>query len=111
MQKMEALLALLLLAALTWYWLDGARAREIGIAAARQACQAEELQFLDDTVAQNGLRWVRNQQGRLILQRSFAFEYSCNGNDRHPGLVALQGHQVVLLQTGNHAQMETRTLH
>ncbi|NSL56583.1 DUF3301 domain-containing protein [Uliginosibacterium aquaticum] len=94
----ESLIALLALCALGWYWQDSAHAREFGVAAARAACARENLQFLDDSVAQRGLRWVRNAAGRLTLQRSYAFEYSVTGDDRQPGLVVLQDREVVLLQ-------------
>lgn len=105
----ESLLILLALGALAWYWLDGARAREIGVIAARQACQKEGLQFLDDSVVQNGLRGVRNELGQLVLQRSFAFEYSRSGDDRLPGLVMLQADQVVLLQLGESGGARSET--
>ncbi|MBS1210875.1 MAG: hypothetical protein H6R19_3273 [Proteobacteria bacterium] len=95
----ETLFALILLILVTWYWLAGLKAREIGIAAAREACRRENLQFLDDTVAQNGIRIVRAEDGSLQLQRSFAFEYSLSGDDRRPGSVTLLGHHVVMLCT------------
>lgn len=96
----ESLLACGLLALIAWYWLDSARAREIGVAAAHAACQQEGLQFLDDTVAQNGLRLMRNEAGRLCLQRSFAFEYSISGDERLPGSITLLGQQVTMLYIG-----------
>ncbi|WP_371929836.1 DUF3301 domain-containing protein [Uliginosibacterium sp. 31-16] len=96
---MESLLALILLALLAWYWQDGLKAREVGVAAAREACAAEGLQFLDDTVAQSGLRLLRGEDGRMRLQRSFAFEYSFSGDDRQPGYVTLLGHEVTMLHT------------
>lgn len=96
----ESLLALTLLGLIAWYWLDSLKAREIGIAAARQACSAEGLQFLDDTVAQSGIRVLRGEDGRLHLQRSFAFEYSLSGDDRQPGSVTLLAHTVTMLFTG-----------
>ena len=96
----ESLFALILLGLIAWYWQDGLKAREIGIAAARQACAAEGLQFLDDTVAQSGIRVLRGDDGRLHLQRSFAFEYSLSGDDRQPGSVTLLAHTVTMLFTG-----------
>ncbi|MDQ7989155.1 MAG: DUF3301 domain-containing protein [Candidatus Dactylopiibacterium sp.] len=94
-----SLIALLLLGAIAWYWADSLRAREHAVAAARTACRREDLQFLDDTVAQRGLRCVRNAAGRVVLQRSFSFEFSVSGDDRHAGLVILQGSELVLLRT------------
>ena len=88
---------LLLLGLFALYWQDELKAREIAISAARSTCRNEGLQLLDDTVAQNGLRLIRHDQGRLCLQRSFAFEYSRSGDDRYPGYITLRGHEVVLL--------------
>jgi len=93
----ESLFAVILLVLFVWYCLEGLKAREIGIAAAREACLRENLQFLDDTVAQNGIRILRDETGRLRLQRSFAFEYSLSGDDRQPGSVTLLGHKVIML--------------
>lgn len=95
----ESLFLLLALGALGWFWQDGASAREVAIAAASMACQREYLQFLDDTVAQRGLRLIRNERGHLTVQRSFSFEFSQTGDDRHPGLVIIQGREIILLQT------------
>ncbi len=97
---LESLILLLFIAAIGWFWQDSASAREVAIAAAATACQRESLQFLDDTVAQRGLRLVRHDNGRLVLQRSFSFEFSTTGDDRQPGLVVILGRDIILLQTG-----------
>lgn len=91
------LLSLLLLGGLAWFWLDGLKAREIGIAAARAACEEEGLQFLDETVAGRSLQLARDDDGRLRLRRLFAFEYSDDGDNRRPGSVTMLGHSVELL--------------
>ncbi|MEN3112368.1 DUF3301 domain-containing protein [Uliginosibacterium paludis] len=97
---LESLILLAFIAAIGWFWQDSASAREVAVAAARTACQRESLQFLDDTVAQRGLRLMRTERGHLALQRSFGFEYSETGDDRQPGLVVILGREIVLLQTG-----------
>ena len=102
------LIPLLLLGMFAWYWLDSLKAREIAVAAAAAACAQEGVQFLDDTVAQDGLRLVRGADGRLRLQRSFAFEYSRSGDDRHPGYVTLLGHEVILLDIVPRTEPEER---
>jgi hypothetical protein len=92
--------SLLVLALLGWLWLDGLKARDAAIAAARRACQADGLQLLDDTVANAGLRPARDEDGRLLLQRIYAFEYSDTGDNRRRGSVTLLGHRVVLINLG-----------
>ncbi len=88
---------LILLAAGSWLWLDGLKAREIGIAAARQSCLEEGFQLLDDTVAGSLMRLARDDEGRLRLRRVFSFEYSDTGDNRRIGSVTLLGHQVEML--------------
>lgn len=93
-------LALALLLAGTWFWLDTLKAREAGVQAARAACEAERLQFLDETVAGCSLRLARDAEGRLRLRRVYAFEYSDTGDDRLAGSVTLLGQAVELLSLG-----------
>jgi hypothetical protein len=94
-----------------WLWLDSLRARDCGIAAARSACHAEDLQLLDDTVSIASLRPARNDDGRLLLRRVYNFEYSDTGDNRRNGSVVLLGHQVVLLNVGLRAVPAERKLH
>lgn len=105
------LLGLIVLAGGAWLWLDGLRARDGGIAAARAACHAEGLQLLDDTVSLSGLRLARDEGGRLMLRRVYDFEYSDTGDNRRNGSVVLLGHRVVLLNVGLRLVPSERTLH
>lgn len=98
------------LALVGWFWLDSIRIREIGMQAARAACQREGVQLLDDTVATRSLRFARDEHGRLCLQRVYEFEYSRSGNDRVRGSVMLQGREVVLLDVSRSA-VPTFTVH
>ncbi|TAH41290.1 MAG: DUF3301 domain-containing protein [Betaproteobacteria bacterium] len=98
--SLPELLALLALGLLVWFWFDSLKAREAGVAAARAACRREGLQFLDESVVGRGLRPVRDEHGRLVLQRAFDFDYSRSGYDRFRGAVVLQGRDVVLLDVG-----------
>lgn len=99
--------AFIALCALGWFWLDGIKVREIGIEAARRACEREGVQLLDDTVAFRSLRPARNDAGRMSLRRVYEFEYSGSGDDRQRGSVVLLGREVVLLDVG----ARPRTLH
>lgn len=93
-------LSLLALCLIAWFWLDSVRLREIGIAAARRACEREAVQLLDDTVAFRSLRPVRNEHGHITLRRVYEFEYSGSGDDRQRGSVVLVGREVVLIDVG-----------
>ena len=57
--------ALSLLGLLAWFWFDSLKARETGIAAARNACEREGVQLLDETVAGRSLRLARDEDGRM----------------------------------------------
>jgi hypothetical protein len=105
------LLSLLALAAIAWLWLDSLKAREVAIRAARAACAAEGLLLLDDTVAIANLKPVRDDDGRVRLQRAYNFEYSDTGNNRLQGNVVLLGHRVTMLNVGMRPPAEVRTLH
>lgn len=102
---------LVALAALAWLWFDSLKARDIGIHAVRTACKVEGLQLLDETVAIASLKPVRDDDGQLVLQRVYAFEYSDTGDNRRNGSVVLRGHAVTLLNVGLHAVASDVTLH
>jgi hypothetical protein len=91
------LLAIALLAGGVWLWLDSLGAREIGVRAVQAACAEEGLQFLDDTVSIRSLRPARDDEGRLRLRRTYAFEYSDTGDNRRSGSVTLLGDTVEFL--------------
>jgi hypothetical protein len=67
------------------------RAEDVG----RDACRAAGVQWLDETVHASGLRLARGDDGRLGFQRSFRFEYSQDGSDRHVGRLVLRGQRLV----------------
>lgn len=88
---MTQLFPLLLVTACAWYWWHASRAREVAIAAARRACQQCDVQFLDQTVAVQGLRCRRDAQGHWHVWRKFSFEFSVDGANRGQGFVIIQG--------------------
>lgn len=99
MPTME-ILGLFALVLLGWYWHDSVRARDAGKAASRSACARNDYQFLDDTVVLHSIRPVRDDYGRLLLRRIYAFEYSDNGDNRRRGNVTLFGDEVVNVYVG-----------
>lgn len=100
--NLSELLFLVLTAAAVWFWLDSLKTREIGVRAARHACDGEGLQFLDESVVGHSLRLARDDAGRLRLRRIYSFEYSDTGNDRHSGSVTMLGHDVEFLHVRPH---------
>ena len=108
MLELSGLIVLLLLA---WLWFDSLQAREAAVIAARAACEAEGLLFLDDTVGIASLKPVRDGEGRLKLQRAYDFEFSDTGNNRIHGSVVMLGKRVMLLNVGSRVAPEVRMLH
>ena len=96
MGDMPTLLVLMICAAIGVAWWSAARgaaerAGELG----REACDAAGVQWLDQTVHASGLRLRRGEDGRLGVERSFRFEYSDDGRDRHVGRLVLRGGRLV----------------
>jgi hypothetical protein len=94
------ILSVILLGAVAWFWLDSLTVREAAVHAARTACEAEGVMFLDDTVSISAVKPVRDRDGHLKLQRAYDFEYSDTGNNRRKGSVVLLGRRVVLFNVG-----------
>jgi hypothetical protein len=102
---------LLLVVAFGWFWLNSIKARDAAMIACRRACDAEGLQFLDDTVSTARVRLERDDDGALRLRRVYSFEYSDSGDNRRPGSVVLLGDRVIMLNVGLRAVPDDRTLH
>lgn len=105
------ILALAVLGGLAWLWFDSIHVREIGVRAAKSACAADGLQLLDDTVSIASLRLARDQEGRLLLRRAYAFDYSDTGDNRRSGSVVLLGSQVIIVNVGLRLAAPAPTLH
>lgn len=78
------LILLLVFIAAAGIWLDTMRQHDHALYAARQLCERHDVQLLDHSVGLSALR-LRRHEGRLTLERHYAFEVSINGSDRQPG--------------------------
>ncbi len=90
--------SLVVLAVGVYFWIDSLRARERAVAAGRAACDRYGVQLLDDTVAIAQLRFARDDEGRLKLRRTYAFEFSDTGNNRRQGAIVMLGGMLAELQ-------------
>lgn len=111
MFPLTEILLLALFAALAWLWWDSMQAREAAVTAARNACAAENLLFLDDTVSIASIKPARNAHGRLLLQRAYEFEFSDTGDNRIKGSVIMLGRRVLLLNINPPTLATVTTLH
>jgi len=94
------LLFLLPLGGFLFWWMDSLKAREIAVQVGKQACRERGLQFLDDTVALVRTSLRRNEEGTLIFQRIYRFEFSDTGDNRRDGDITLLGKRVEWLRVG-----------
>ena len=94
---------LFFLAALVWLWFDSMRARERALLLGKRACERDDLMFLDETVECVGLAFARNADGRLVLRRTYSFEFSDTGNNRRKGSVVMLGGEVESFYTEPYA--------
>jgi len=101
------LIVLLVLVMCGWMLWASLKAREAAVDASRAACQAEGYLFLDDTVAIDSVRAVRDDEGRLAIRRVYGFEYSDTGDNRRRGSVTLMGSQVIALHLAPRPAPET----
>ena len=93
---MPTLLLLMIGAAVALAWWSAARdAAELAGDLGREACAAAGVQWLDQTVHASGLRLRRGEDGKLGFERTFRFEYSQDGQDRHIGRLVLRGRRLV----------------
>jgi len=93
---MPTLLILMIVGAIGFAFWDRSRAAadratELG----RNACRAADVQWLDQSVHATGLRLCRLPSGWLGFERSFRFDYSYDGVERHSGRMVLRGRQLV----------------
>ncbi|HEY4658104.1 MAG TPA: DUF3301 domain-containing protein [Gemmatimonadaceae bacterium] len=95
---MPEFVSALLIVALGWLWYDSMRARERALTAGRQACDRDGLQFLDETVQIVKLWPARDAAGRLVLRRTYRFEFSDDGVRRRGGSVVILGAELESLQ-------------
>jgi hypothetical protein len=89
---MPGLLILLIAGSLGWaFWSAARAAAERAGEVGRNACNAAGVQWLDETVHASSIRLRRGDDGRLGFERTFRFEYSRDGHDRHVGRLVLRG--------------------
>ena len=93
---MPSLILLMIAGAAVAAWWNASRAAaERAEALGRDACAAADVQWLDQSVHAAGLRLYRREDGWLGLERSFRFDYSYDGFDRHHGRMVLRGDRLV----------------
>lgn len=93
---MPSLILLMIAGAAAFAWWNAARAAaERAESLGRDACARADVQWLDQSVQAAGVRMYRRDDGWLGIERSFRFDYSHDGLDRHSGRLVLRGDRLV----------------
>lgn len=93
---MPSLILLMIAGAFAYaFWNSSRAAAERAGVLGRNACRAANVQWLDQSVHATGLRVCRKENGWLGWERTFKFEYSHDGVDRHSGRMVLRGDQLI----------------
>jgi len=96
MPDFPTMIFVMLAAFAAFLWWSGARAAaERAGQLGRDACERAGVQWLDQAVHAHSMRLRRGDDGRLRVERSFRFEYSEDGVQRHIGHLVLRGEQLV----------------
>jgi hypothetical protein len=90
--------AIVVIVAGMFLWLDSLRVRERAVSAGKSACERYNLQLLDDTVSFTRLRLARDGEGQVRLARTYTFEFSDTGNNRRHGAIMMLGTELEDLQ-------------
>jgi hypothetical protein len=77
-----------------WFWYDSLKHRERANAAAQEACERANLQFLDGTVAFSRINFFRKPNGWLALRRTYVFDYTARSIERLQGFVVIGGDRI-----------------
>jgi len=93
---MPSLILLMIAGAIVFgLWNSARAAAERAEALGRDACAAANVQWLDHSVQASGVRLYRRDDGWLGLERSFRFDYSYDGIERHTGRMVLRQGRLV----------------
>jgi len=91
---MASLTLLLIIAILVWFWQISQQCRDTAIQLARQTCKHQGLQFLDGTATLKNIRLYFRRDSGPGLKRTYTFDYSEDGVNRHSGCIIMHNSQV-----------------
>ncbi|MBF7728902.1 DUF3301 domain-containing protein [Pseudomonas sp. N040] len=97
----DVALLMLFVAAAAWLW-RGHGIREQALLLARRHCEKIDIELLDENVALQGLRLLRDRQGRRRLAREYNFEFTVTGDQRLHGRITLFGRQLASIELDPH---------
>lgn len=66
--------------------------------AAKRYCEQHGVQFLDQNVVLNGVKFARSTQQLFAIQRRYYFEFSSVGDHRYQGIVVMLGNRIDMVE-------------
>lgn len=102
MFDITAVIWLIVIALVVFYWRRALIAKEHAYAAAVRHCKQMQVQLLDQNVHLRRLWFKRDERGRLSLWRAFYFEFSALGDERYQGRVIMLGARVTGVELEPH---------
>ncbi|MFW5431218.1 MAG: DUF3301 domain-containing protein [Methylophilaceae bacterium] len=91
---MFEILLLIIIVAISWFWMDTISKREIAITVGKELAKRCDLQLLDETVACNKIWLARDSGGRVQIARLYEFEVSADRESRLGCHLQLLGRQL-----------------
>jgi len=92
--ELQDVFLLMVVAVALLLWWETLAVKELALQAVRKQCQQHELQLLDQSIALRKFWLRRNNQGRVVVQRVYQFEFSYTGEERNRGQIEMLGRQV-----------------
>lgn len=91
---MDGGMAALVVLGVIWLWWDSRGVAEQAIKLAKQRCEHTGVVLLNDTVEWKKIRLKRNRHGRMVIQRTYYFEFASDMQRSYNGQIIMLGHQV-----------------
>lgn len=88
------MLYLILAGLVAYYWWESGVYKGCARNLATAHCDNLGLQLLDQSMVITGFRPARNAAGRLVLRRTYQFEFASTGDRRYRGSIVLDGRQL-----------------
>ena len=90
-----AVFILVILLAILVFWYVSAKVHELALKAARDICQQENWQLLDDTVSLRKIGLGRGSDGRIHFRRHYQFSYTQYQGERYEKTIVMLGNEPI----------------
>lgn len=104
------MLGLIVLLCAMYLWQNALHARDLARTRAHALCVDQGLQLLDQTVSLAGVRVSRNAQSHLRMLRTYRFEVSIDGHDRHRGSLQMQDGRILSWSLPSQTESDTAVI-